>query len=81
MHALGAGSRSSPSQIPLLYPDSKVVAFDIPHTVGSSRFGREQGRRAIPNPPGDLMPRAYKLPNAAAMIVEIEAVQEVLNDL
>jgi DNA adenine methylase len=28
-------------QIPLLYPDSEVVEFDIPHTAGSSRVGTE----------------------------------------
>ncbi|QOD05835.1 DNA adenine methylase [Pseudarthrobacter sp. BIM B-2242] len=28
-------------QIPLLYPDSEIVEFDIPHTAGSSRVGRE----------------------------------------
>lgn len=29
------------AQIPLLYPDSEVVEFDIPHTAGSSRVGTE----------------------------------------
>lgn len=28
-------------QVPLLYPDRTVVAFDIPHSAGSSRIGRE----------------------------------------
>lgn len=28
-------------QIPLLYPDRATVEFDIPHTAGSSRVGRE----------------------------------------
>jgi DNA adenine methylase len=29
------------SRIPLLYPDSEVFEFDIPHTAGSSRVGTE----------------------------------------
>ncbi|WP_159803309.1 hypothetical protein [Arthrobacter zhaoguopingii] len=28
-------------QIPLLYPGRAVTEFDIPHTAGSSRVGRE----------------------------------------
>jgi DNA adenine methylase len=29
------------SRIPVLYPDSEVIEFDIPHTAGSSRVGTE----------------------------------------
>lgn len=44
-------------QVPLLYPGSEVVEFDIPHTAGSSRVGTEY----LVLGPGMQLPRSNPL--------------------